>query len=133
MNILNLLLGEITQQELLNYYNATIIYEKLPSKINGFIFYHNGTYFIIINKYLCCSKRKKTILHELAHIELSQLNQITNDLFLIKIETYEDEADKYIESVKLNFYPKKTSAPTLAINEKPKTAKFNKNRTFTEL
>lgn len=103
MNILNLLLGEITQQELLNYYNATIIYEKLPSNINGFVFYYDGIYFIMINKYLGHNKRKKTILHELAHIELSQLNQINGELFLLKIEMYEDEADKYIKSILQNY------------------------------
>ena len=103
MNILNLLLGEITQQELLNYYNATIIYERLPSNINGFVFYYDGIYFIIINECLCHKKRKKTILHELAHIELSQLNQINDELFLLKIETYEDEADKYIKFILQNY------------------------------
>lgn len=33
MNLYNLLSKEITQQELLNYYNATIIYDTLPKKI----------------------------------------------------------------------------------------------------
>ena len=99
MNILNLLMGEITQQELLNYYNATVVYERLPLGINGFVFYYDGIYFIMINKALCHHKKKKTILHELAHIELSQLNQINNELFLFKVDAYEDEADKYIESL----------------------------------
>ena len=38
MNILNLLLGEITQKELLDYYNSTILYEELPKHINGYVF-----------------------------------------------------------------------------------------------
>ena len=42
-------------------------------------------------------KKKKTILHELAHIELNQLNQLDNDLLAFKVESYEDEADLYIK------------------------------------
>lgn len=96
MNLYNLLLGEITQKELLNYYNATILYDSLPSKINGFVFQYDCIYFITINKNLSYYKKKKTILHELAHIELCQLNQIDNDLFSFKIDKYEDEADRYV-------------------------------------
>jgi len=36
------------------------------------------------------------ILHELAHIELNQLNQIDQDIAFLKIDEYEDAADKYI-------------------------------------
>ena len=39
------------------------------------------------------------IIHELAHIELSQLNQIDKDLFKFKINKYEDEADRYIKYI----------------------------------
>ena len=97
MNILNLLSGEITQKELLNYYNATIIYEELPLQINGLVFDYDDVNFIIINKNLSYYKRKKTILHELAHIELNQLNQSDRDLFSFKIDNYEDAADVYIK------------------------------------
>ena len=97
MNILNLLLGEITQKELLDYYNSTILYEELPKHINGYVFDYDNINFIIINKNLSYYKRKKTILHELAHIELSQLNQIDEALFSFKIEKYEDIADRYIK------------------------------------
>lgn len=97
MNILNLLLGEITQKEILDYYNSTIIYEPLPKNINGYVFNYDNINFIIINKSLSYYKRKKTILHELAHIELSQLNQIDETLFSFKIEKYEDIADRYIK------------------------------------
>ena len=41
--------------------------------------------------------RKKTILHELAHIELNQLNQVNNDLPIFKVDKYEDDADRYIK------------------------------------
>lgn len=50
----------------------------------------------MINEKLSHYMRKKTILHEIAHIELNQLNQIDKDLIALKIAKYEDEADKYI-------------------------------------
>ena len=56
-------------------------------------------YNIFINKDLSYYKRKKTILHELAHIELSQLKQLNKDMFAFYIEKYEDEADKYIKFI----------------------------------
>ena len=99
MNLYNLLRGEITQKELLNYYNANITYIKLSSCINGLIFQYKNIFNIFINTNLSYYKRRKTILHELAHIELSQLNQKDKDLFEFKINKYEDEADKYIKSI----------------------------------
>ena len=92
-----LLRGVIGQNEILNYYNATIINKNLPSEVNGFVFYYRDVYCIIINKNLSYYKRKKTILHELAHIELNQLCQIDKDLFAFHIREYEDEADRYIK------------------------------------
>lgn len=97
MNIYNLLLGEITQSELLNYYNANITYIELPDNIDGFIFQYKGMNNIFINKELSYYMKKKTILHELAHIELNQFNQIDSDLFMFKIDKYEDEADRYVK------------------------------------
>lgn len=97
MNLYNLLSKEITQQDLLNYYNATIIYDSLPTKINGVVTNYKGINLIFINESLSYYKKKKTILHELAHIELNQLNQINNDLFAFKIDKYEDDADLYIK------------------------------------
>ena len=99
MNIKELLNGVITQKELLNYYNASIIYEDTPDGVNGFIFNYDGVFFIIINKFLSNYKKKKTILHELAHLELSQLDQYDNDLFAFKIDKYEDEADLYLKNI----------------------------------
>lgn len=99
MNIYNLLKGEISQIELLNYYNANITYIDLPDNINGFIFEYKDIFNIFVNENLSYYKRKKTILHELAHIELSQLNQIDKDLLNFKINKYEDAADKYIKSI----------------------------------
>lgn len=99
MNIKDLLKGNITEQELLNYYNATISYNKLPDGINGCVFKYKGFFVIFIEKFLSNYKKKKTILHELAHIELCQLEQYDNDLFETKKDIYEDEADKYIENI----------------------------------
>ncbi len=91
-----LLEGVIGQQELLNNYNASISYIKLPSYIHGFVFYYKGIYNIAINNELSYYKKKKTILHELAHIELNQLCQANKDMFEFYIDKYEDDADKYI-------------------------------------
>ena len=100
MTIKELITGVINQQELLNYYNASVIYEELPCGIRGFVFNHDGVYFIILSKYLSYYKKKKTLLHELAHIELNQLCQSNKDLFAFFIDSYEDEADRYIEKIK---------------------------------
>lgn len=99
MNIFNLLLGEITQNDLLNYYNATIIYEKLPSKVNGYVFDYDNVNFIVINKYLPYYKKRKTILHELAHIEMCHLNQKDKDLLSFKTDRFEDEAEWYLNFI----------------------------------
>lgn len=89
----------ITQQEVLLWYNANVTYEILPAGVHGFVFNHKGIYNIFINKNLSYYKRKKTLLHELAHIELNQLCQIDKDLFAFHIQDYEDEADKYIKEI----------------------------------
>lgn len=102
MNIKNMILEIINQSDLLNYYNVSLIYEKLPSKINGFVFNYDNVNFIIINKNLSNFKKKRTLIHELAHIELNHLLQKNNDLFEFSIEKYEDEADKYVDELKNN-------------------------------
>lgn len=101
MTIKDLLIGNINQNELLNYYNASIIYEQLPYKVDGFVFNYNNVKFIIIDKNLSYYKRKKTLLHELAHVELNQLEQCNKDLFEFQIQGYEDEADAYIKELLL--------------------------------
>ena len=99
MGIKELLKKEITQQDLLNYFNASIINESLPSEIYGCVFNYDDINFILINKNLSNYKKKKTILHELAHIELSQLEQRDKDLFALYTKEYEDEADQYVKII----------------------------------
>lgn len=98
--IISLLTGFISQEELLNNYNASISYTELPKFVYGFVFNYKGINNIIINNNLSSYKQKKTILHELAHIELNQLEQADNDLFAFKYASYEDEADRYLKKIK---------------------------------
>lgn len=97
--IKDLLNGYITQKELLSYYNANITYIPLPKGINGWVWQYKGIFNIFINHNLSYYKRKKTILHELAHIELNQLCQSNKDLFEFHLIEYEDEADEYIKNL----------------------------------
>lgn len=99
MNLENLLKKDITQQEFLNYLNACITYVTLPEGINGCVFEYKNIYNIFINTELSYYKKKKTIIHELAHIELSQFNQVNKDLFAFHTKNYEDEADEYIKNI----------------------------------
>ena len=92
-----LLNGDITQKNMLIYYNANISYKRLPKWVNGFVFNYKGINNIIINESLSYYKRRKTLIHELAHIELNHLCQIDKDLFAFHIQEYEDEADRYIK------------------------------------
>lgn len=99
MNLKSLITNQITQEELLNYYNANITYIPMRKKIYGFVFHYKGINNIFINNSLTMKDLIDTILHELAHIELCQLNQVDNDLFSFKIDMYEDEADKYVKEI----------------------------------
>jgi Zn-dependent peptidase ImmA (M78 family) len=99
MGIIDLLKKDITQQELLNYYNTNINYVDLPDGVNGCVFQYKGFHVIYVDKNLSYYKKRKTILHELAHVELGQLEQKDNDLFAFKIDKYEDEADKYLKDI----------------------------------
>jgi len=92
-----LIKGDITQKEILNYYNANVTIINLPEGINGFVYNYKSIYNIFINSDLSYYKRKKTLLHELAHIELNHQCQYNKDLFAFHIKRYEDEADRYVE------------------------------------
>lgn len=97
--IYKLLKGDISQEEVLNYYNASITYMRLPKFINGFVFQYKSYNNIFINYSMSIEKKRNTILHELAHIELAQLEQANNDLFAFKTIKYEDEADRYLKFI----------------------------------
>lgn len=103
MNIRNLLLDIISLEDLLNYYNVSITYIDCKfNNIRGFTDYYKGIYTIFINKNLSYYKKKKTILHELAHIELNHLCQSDKDLFEFYIDHYEDAANLYLKELKEN-------------------------------
>ncbi len=93
--LFSMLKGEITQDEYLDYNNTTIIKKEFPRRIYGLIFDYQNRYFVVINKYISYYKQKKTVLHELAHMELCHLDK--KRLLEFKIEGLEDEADRYIK------------------------------------
>lgn len=94
--LVNLLNNEIEEKEYLILNNVKIIYKKLPRKIYGFIHRYKDINLIVINWNISKEKKQKTILHELAHLELHHLDQ-NSKLFAFSIENMEDEADKYIQ------------------------------------
>lgn len=93
-----LLNNEIDEQQYLIEYNAKIIYKKLPKKVYGFVFKYRNINLVIINWNISKDKKKLTILHEFAHIELSHLNKC-EQLLEFSIENAEDEADEYIKFI----------------------------------
>lgn len=93
---LSVLQGDITQEEYLHYHNIELRFERLPKYVYGFIYKYKDKILIAINKSLSDKKKKKTILHELAHFELKHLD---NFILEFKIENLEDEADRYVESL----------------------------------
>lgn len=94
--LIDLLNGEITQEEYLINNNAHIIYKKLPKKIYGFINCYRNINIIVINWNISKEKKEKTILHECAHLELHHFNK-QKELFSFSIKDIEDEADRYID------------------------------------
>lgn len=94
--LISLLNGEISQEEYLNYNNAKIIKINLPRRIYGFIFKYKDNVMIVINNNISYYKQKKTVLHELAHLELNHLDN-NKRLFEFKLEGIEDEADRYVK------------------------------------
>ena len=91
-----LLSGEISQEDYFYLNNVTLLFLPLPRKVYGFIFHYKSRNIITVNKYISDYNKKKTIIHELAHLELSHLNR-KKQLFELKIQDLEDEADKYVE------------------------------------
>lgn len=105
--LIDLLNDEIEEQEYLAIHNVKILYKKLPKRIYGFIHRYRDINIVIINWNISKEKKKKTILHELAHLELHHLDR-KQELFAFSIENIEDEADQYIrflqENKKINDY-----------------------------
>lgn len=93
-----LLNNEIDEQQYLIEHNAKIIYKKLPKKVYGFVFKYRNINLVVINWNISKAKKKLTLLHEFAHIELSHLNKC-EQLLEFSIENAEDEADEYIKFI----------------------------------
>lgn len=94
--LISLLNNEIDEQQYLLEHNAKILYKKLPKKVYGFVFRYRDFNLVIINWNISKEKKKMTVLHEFAHIELSHLTK-QKELLEFNIENIEDEADKYIK------------------------------------
>ncbi len=87
----SLLLGEVSQNDYLSMNEITLIYKKLPKKVYGFVFKYKTRNVITINQNISEQKKKMTILHEFAHLELSHLDK-KRYLLEFKIEEFDDEA-----------------------------------------
>lgn len=96
--LVSLLNNEISEQDYLIDNNAKIIYKKLPKRVYGFVFKYRDIFLVVINWNISKDKKKKTLLHEFAHIELSHLDK-QKQLLEFSIENIEDEADKYIKFI----------------------------------
>lgn len=96
--LVELLNGDISQEEYFNRNNIVLLLEKLPKKIYGFVFDYRNYNYIVINNISSIIKQKSAILHEIAHIELNHLHKKKN-LLEFKIDGLEDEADAYIKSL----------------------------------
>lgn len=97
--LIALLNGDISQDEYLRDNNVIVNIKSLPSKVYGFIYSQNDYNIIVINKCLSYYKRKKTLLHELAHLELCHVDK-RKYLFEFNLDYTEDEADEYLKSLK---------------------------------
>ncbi len=94
--IFSLLNNEITEEDYLKINNICVIYKKMPKKIYGFIHRYKDINIIIINWNISKERKKRTLLHEFAHLELNHLDS-NNPLFAFYIENAEDEADAYLD------------------------------------
>ena len=96
--LFRLLNNEITEDEYLHENNIKVVYKKLPKKVYGFIHRYRDINIIIINWNISKEKKKKTLLHEFAHLELNHLDK-DNPLFAFYIENADDESEAYLECV----------------------------------
>ena len=93
--LLELLNGNISQEEYFLMNNIKLILKKLPKKIYGFVFNYKNYNYIVVNESSSLKKQRIAILHEIAHIELNHL-QKQKIILEFKIEGLEDEADRYV-------------------------------------
>ncbi len=93
---ISVLQGEMTQDEYLYYHNIEMRFVRLPRYVYGFIYKYKEQILIAINQSLSDEKKKRTILHEIAHFELKHLDE---ELLEFKIDGLEDEADRYIDFI----------------------------------
>lgn len=88
--------GVIRLEEILNYYNATISYAKMPNYILGFVHYYMGYYDIVINENLSYHKTNETILHELIQIETNH-SQPDKSMLLCYIDKFDNIKNNFKE------------------------------------
>jgi len=93
--LLELLNGNISQEEYFRTNDIKLILKKLPKKVYGCVFNYRNYNYIVINENSSITKQRSAILHEIAHIELNHL-QKKKTLLEFKIEGLEDEADRYV-------------------------------------
>ena len=96
--LFSLLNGEINEEEYLRNNHIKVIYKKMPKKIYGFIHKYKDINIVIINWNISKEKKRRTLLHEFAHLELNHLD-VDNPLFAFYIENAEDEADAYLKHI----------------------------------
>lgn len=94
--LLELLNGNISQEEYFRMNDVKLILKKLPKKVYGCVFNYRNYNYIVINENSSITKQKSAILHEIAHIELNHL-QKKKTLLEFKIDGLEDEADRYVK------------------------------------
>lgn len=96
--LLDLLKGNISQEEYFRNNNIKLIFKRIPKKIYGFVFNYKGNNLVVVNVSVSLTKAKGTILHELAHIELNHIHK-RKRLLEFKIDGLEDEADGYVKEL----------------------------------
>lgn len=93
-----LLEGNISQDDYMYYHNITTLEEVLPKRVYGFVYRYKDINYIIINKNISTNKKRHTLLHEFAHIELNHIDK-KKRLLEFRIEGLEDEADNFLKEL----------------------------------
>lgn len=95
----DLLLGNISEDEYIRSNNVKIFYKKLPKYKRGLIFRYRDINIIFISSYLSNKSKWETLIHEFAHLELNHIDKL-QQYIAFSIYDLEDEADKYVDSLK---------------------------------